>query len=118
MIDSICSDWSARGEWPALIPGDPKMKMHSLPLRRHASLAMTALLTVLLFAPAGRAQVSASIKGAVTDPTGAPVSAAPVKAKNLETGAMRETLTDEAGRYLVLSLPVGAYEVRVSKQGF
>jgi hypothetical protein len=94
------------------------MKTQSFRLQVHVSLAVAALLTALLFVPASRGQVSASIKGTVMDPTGAPVAAAPVKTRNLETGATRETVTDEGGRYLVLSLPVGAYEVRVSKQGF
>jgi len=65
-----------------------------------------------------QAQVAASITGTVTDPSGAPISAAAVTAKNLETGAVRSTTTDDAGRYLVLSLPVGQYEVRVTKAGF
>jgi len=65
-----------------------------------------------------QAQVAASITGTVADPSGAPVSAAAVTAKNLETGAVRSTTTDDAGRYLVLSLPVGQYEVRVTKAGF
>jgi hypothetical protein len=41
-----------------------------------------------------------------------------VKTKNLETGAIRSGITDDAGRYLVLALPVGEYEVRVTKPGF
>jgi hypothetical protein len=65
-----------------------------------------------------QAQVAASITGTVADPSGAPVSAAAVTARNLETGAVRSTTTDDAGRYLVLSLPVGQYEVRVTKAGF
>ena len=65
-----------------------------------------------------RAQVSGSITGAVTDPSGAPISAAAVTARNLETGAVRNATTDDAGRYLVLSLAVGQYEVRVTKPGF
>src|SRR5882724_2212731 len=64
------------------------------------------------------AQVSASIKGIVTDASGSPVPAAEVKTKNLETGATRNSFTDDAGRYLVLALPVGEYEVTVSKSGF
>jgi len=68
--------------------------------------------------PSARAQVSASIKGTVTDPSGAPVPAAAVRAKNLETGALRNGITDEAGRYLVLALPLGEYEIRVTKAGF
>ena len=82
---------------------------------RAASLALFFLLACL---PSARAQVSASIKGTVTDPSGAPVPSAAVKTKNLETGAMRSSVTDEAGRYLVLSLPLGEYEIRVTKGGF
>jgi hypothetical protein len=80
-----------------------------------------ALLTLFLMSvclPSARAQVSASIKGAIIDPSGAPVPLADVKTKNLETGAIRSSITDEAGRYLVLSLPVGEYEIRVAKAGF
>jgi len=65
-----------------------------------------------------RAQISASIKGIVTDSSGAPVPSATVKTKNLETGAIRSGITDDLGRYLVLALPVGEYEVRVAKPGF
>jgi Carboxypeptidase regulatory-like domain len=65
-----------------------------------------------------RAQVSASMTGIVSDASGAPVPAAGVKTKNLETGATRTAVTDGSGRYLVLSLPVGEYEVSVSKSGF
>jgi len=77
-----------------------------------------ALLTALAGALPVQAQVAASITGAVTDPSGAPISAAAVTAKNLETGVIRNTTTNDAGRYLVLSLPVGQYEVRVTKAGF
>src|SRR6266849_9605079 len=65
-----------------------------------------------------QAQVAASVTGIVTDPSGAPISAATVTAKNLETAAVRTTTTDDAGRYLLLSLPVGEYEVRAAKAGF
>jgi len=81
-------------------------------------LALLTLLLMLGSLPSAKAQVSASIKGIVTDPSGAPVPSADVKTKNLETGAVRSSITDDAGRYLVLSLPVGAYELRVAKAGF
>src|SRR5215472_10890879 len=79
---------------------------------------LIALLITLLCLPCARAQTSASIKGIVTDPAGAPVPSSVVNTKNLETGATRTGTTDDAGRYLVLSLPVGEYEVRVVKAGF
>ena len=80
-------------------------------------LALAALFALAYLAPA-RGQVSASITGMVTDASGAPVPAASVKTKSLETGATRDGVTDGVGRYLVLSLPVGEYEVTVSKAGF
>jgi hypothetical protein len=80
--------------------------------------AAICLAMVLVSAPAARAQVSASISGRVTDPTGAVVSGADVAVKDLETGVTRTTMTDDAGRYSVLALAVGVYEVRVAKQGF
>src|SRR6267378_976609 len=81
-------------------------------------LTLLTLFMMLSCLPSARAQISASIKGIVTDPSGAPVPSATVKAKNLETGAIRSSLTNDAGRYLVLSLPVGEYEVRVTKPSF
>ncbi len=79
--------------------------------------AVVAFFALACWTPA-RAQVAASITGIVTDASGAPVPAASVKTKNLETGATRDGATDGVGRYLVLSLPVGEYEITVSKAGF
>jgi hypothetical protein len=87
-------------------------------LRFSFILAAGCLFAFLVFAPRSQAQVSAAISGRVTDPTGALVSGAKVTANNLETLAARTTVTDEAGRYSILSLAVGEYEVEISKQGF
>jgi Carboxypeptidase regulatory-like domain len=76
------------------------------------------IFAVALAVPPTQAQVSGSITGTVTDPSGAPIFAAVVSAENLETGAARSTTTDDSGRYLILSLPVGQYELRVSKASF
>jgi hypothetical protein len=81
-------------------------------------LTILALFMMLSCLPSAGAQVSASIKGIVADPSGAPVPAATVTAKNTETGAVRSAATDEAGRYQVVWLAVGQYEVRVVKAGF
>jgi hypothetical protein len=82
------------------------------------ALAGGCLAVALLCAPAAWAQVSASISGRVTDPTGATVSGASVMAKNVETGETRSAVTSDAGRYWVPALLVGEYEVHVTKQGF
>src|SRR5260221_4813039 len=77
-----------------------------------------ALLVTMAVACKVGGQVPASITGVVTDPSAAPIPAATVTTKNLETGALRSATTNDAGRYLILSLAVGQYEVRVTKAGF
>ena len=67
---------------------------------------------------AAEAQVSASLSGRVTDQTGAVVSGATVTAENLDTGLSRTAVTDQAGRYELVALPVGQYDVRAKKAGF
>jgi hypothetical protein len=64
------------------------------------------------------AQVSASITGVITDTSGGRIPSATITVKNVETGAIRNAVSDGAGRYQVLALPVGEYEIRVSKSGF
>jgi len=76
------------------------------------------LIVFLLFAASVHAQVSAILSGTVTDPSGAALPAANVTAKNVDTGAIRNTVTDAEGHYQFFSLPVGQYEIRSAKTGF
>ncbi len=77
----------------------------------------TCIVFLLSLLPAG-AQTSAILSGTVTDPSGGAIQAATVTVTNANTGGVRRTVTDAAGRYEVASLPVGDYQVRVSKPGF
>src|SRR3954454_11454425 len=66
-----------------------------------------------------RAQVLyGSIVGTVEDPSGSVVPKATVTVVNKQTGAIRETAADEAGRFSILTLPAGAYDLKVSAPGF
>jgi len=85
---------------------------------RICSLWILALLFSYLCVPFSAAQVSASLSGQITDPSGAAVFAASVTAKNLDTEISRTVPTDQSGRYRFVALPVGPYEVRVTKEGF
>jgi hypothetical protein len=69
-------------------------------------------------ATASFAQGEASIQGVVSDSSGGAIPGVAIRIKNLETGAERNQVTDEAGRYEAAALPVGRYEVRVEKSGF
>jgi len=76
-------------------------------------------LALFLFSvSAAVAQVSGALSGTVNDPSGAAVSGAAISAINVDTGAVRTTISNDAGRYEVLSLPAGEYEVHAKKQGF
>jgi hypothetical protein len=77
-----------------------------------------AFLLLCFGATFSAAQVSANVSGVITDPSGAAVSEATVTARNLDTGASRTVPTDQSGRYRLFALPVGLYEIRVTKQGF
>src|ERR1700676_3530859 len=77
------------------------------------TLALWGILAIASFA-----QGEASIQGTVSDSSGGAVPGVAIRIKNLETGAERNLVTDEAGRYDAASLPVGRYEVRAEKTGF
>lgn len=64
------------------------------------------------------AQAGASVWGLVKDTSGGVIAGATVKIKNLETGAERNTVTDEDGRFSAPSLAVGQYEIAAFKRGF
>ncbi len=81
-----------------------------------ALFAGIALIACLV--PPAVAQAWSSLSGTVTDPSGALVAGASVTIRNLDTGMERIATTDDAGRYQVLLLPVGNYEVVIHKEGF
>lgn len=80
-----------------------------------------AVLALLVFLPVKFAQaqsVTGTIRGTVTDPSGAAVPQANVTATNAETGYVRSVQTDVNGSFELLSLPLGTYSVKIEKQGF
>jgi hypothetical protein len=73
-------------------------------------------LMALLLAVSAVAQTTASIKGSITDPTGAAVVGATVTAKGV--GVDRSTKTGSSGDYEIPALPPGTYTVEAQKSGF
>src|SRR2546429_6426170 len=63
-------------------------------------------------------QAMASLRGLVTDPTGAVIPGAVLTLTNSGTGLKRQGLSGEDGVYQFLQIPPGTYEVKVEKGGF
>src|SRR5438046_7588532 len=64
------------------------------------------------------AQQPGVVRGAVEDPSGAPVAAAPVKLTAKATGTELKTVTDEKGHFVFPEVPPGEYVLRVKMEGF
>lgn len=74
---------------------------------------------LLMGASATRGQeVTATISGTVTDPSGAAVVGATVTAKSVERGTIFKAESNDSGIYRISQLPVGNYDLRVEKTGF
>src|SRR3954447_15140160 len=76
------------------------------------------LVLAILLAACGFAQDRGTIRGVVTDATGATVPDATVTVKNVNTGLTQTVKTSSDGVYSVLYLPAGAYTVLTEKAGF
>jgi Carboxypeptidase regulatory-like domain len=83
-------------------------------------LSRLAVLYLALLTAAGAwgQVVGAALSGTVRDETGGPIAAATVTVRNIETGAERKLVSDDAGRYSAPSIAVGRYEISASKEGF
>jgi hypothetical protein len=92
--------------------------------RSKASLIIVLALFVNLFATffalnsAWGQEVTATITGSVTDPSGAPVVGASVLAHDVERGTTYPTRTNDVGVFNLARLPVGNYEIKVEAPGF
>jgi hypothetical protein len=76
-----------------------------------ASLALVA-------APAFAQKITATLRGTVTDASGAVMPGAKVTITNEGTGLTRNATTNSAGLYSFAELPVGSYRIDVEQAGF
>src|SRR5580765_8763207 len=77
------------------------------------------VLTILIVASAANAQTfRGAINGAVTDPLGAVIPNAQVKATEIATGLEHNTATTSDGQFAFQDVPLGLYKVTISAPGF
>ena len=94
------------------------MKTNIYSLQKLFLYSVNLVVAGFLLVPVARPQTDASLSGHVADVSGAAIPSVTVKVRNLETGAERDLLTDEDGRFTASSLPVGEYSVVAIKEGF
>src|SRR5437588_12669936 len=78
----------------------------------------SVLMCLILSAAAFAQSTSGEIVGTVYDQTGAVVPGAAVQASNPATGAFANAVSTSSGQYRIANLPVGAYNLEVTAQGF
>ena len=79
---------------------------------------LVLLIFVLFSLPSSAQETQGAITGTVTDPSGAAVPDATVKALNTATNLEVAAHTKSNGSYLVAELPAGTYKVTITKEGF
>src|SRR5712692_3266740 len=78
-----------------------------------------AVLVILTLGVAANAQTfRGAINGTVTDPSGASVPNAQVKATEMATGIDHATVTTSDGAFAFQDVPLGLYKVTVTASGF
>ncbi|WP_255550717.1 TonB-dependent receptor [Granulicella sp. dw_53] len=90
-------------------------------MKKQRMLAMFSICCVVLVLGLGLVQaqtVTGSVRGVVTDPTGAVVFGAKVAIKNVDTEVVTSTTTGRAGLYSVSFLTIGNYTVTITAPGF
>lgn len=76
------------------------------------------LLSAVVTASIGSAQVTGSINGTVTDATGAIVPGAAIVLTNTQTGDIRQLTSSDQGYFYFTDLPRGEYTIKVNIRGF
>jgi hypothetical protein len=95
------------------------MKWFSFFNRRSLLISSVVAMMAAMFAISTWAQVgTASVRGAVTDKTGAAVAGAKVTLTGAAQALKRDMLTNQAGEYEFLALPPGTYALTVESSNF
>ena len=81
-------------------------------------LLLTLCIVSLLAVPMVAQKTSGTIRGVVTDPSGAVLANIPVEITNSETGQVRTVTTNTQGEYVAPEIAVGTYTVTVKAPNF
>jgi hypothetical protein len=86
-----------------------------LPLLISCSITLVIISAAILQA---QSAATGSVAGLVTDPTGAVLAGATITLTDATTGAARTTTSNDTGRYILVNVVPGKYDVTFTKNGF
>ena len=81
-------------------------------------LVAVCLFALLLATPVVRGQATTSLRGTITDPSGAAIPNAAVRLANKDINVERTATADAQGNYIFLEVPPGKYTLGVEAAGF
>src|SRR5262249_19086220 len=87
-------------------------------MRTSIRIGFAALVVLACLLPLPAQKVTSTIRGTVTDPSGAAIAGADVTVRNQSTNVTRMAKTNASGEYVVAELEPGKYQVRVKQQSF
>ncbi len=92
------------------------VRLVSPPIR---TLFLVLSLVVVLSLPAmSQTASTGTVSGVVTDPSGAVIPGAVVTLTDLSTHDKRTTTTNDTGRYVIINVTPGRYDLTITKSGF
>jgi Carboxypeptidase regulatory-like domain len=86
--------------------------------RLMVTLSVVTLVSVIVPAPSAGQTGLAILTGIVSDESGAPIPGITVTATNQGTNIAYTGVTNQAGNYIITSVPIGAYVIAAEVQGF
>src|SRR3984893_17903197 len=104
-VSGVSNHWTMRGSF--------RMLLYSC-----FSKQSLVLLCLVLSSVSAHGQSTSSLRGTVTDPSGAVIPGATVTISSSENGSSRRNLTDANGEYSFLQVVPGTYRLTVEKPGF
>jgi hypothetical protein len=87
-------------------------------MNRWTKLLTGAAFSTLLATNLPAQSIYATLTGVVSDPTQALVAQANVKLKDMQSGSLRDSVTNNEGFYTFVSVPPGTYELTIEAKGF
>ena len=79
---------------------------------------ITGILAGLAFTAVAAWAQTSQISGTIKDPSGSAIPGAAVKATQTANGVVRNATSGADGRYVLPDLPIGPYQIEVTKEGF